>query len=143
MYVCVGMLCVCVCVCGGGGGRHAHCKENKPKQDSKILECLASANFKYFLLYAYSRIFPNREKLIEGALELAATIASKSPVAVQGTKVSMVYSRDHTVQEGLDHIVSLCVCMCVCVCVRWPGLSRVVAGMGLMVLNSALLLLAT
>ena len=140
-----------MCVCGGGGwgggGRHAHCKENKPKQDSKILECLASANFKYFLLYAYSRIFPNREKLIEGALELAATIASKSPVAVQGTKVSMVYSRDHTVQEGLDHIVSLCVCrcvcVCVCVCVRWPGLGRVVAGVGLIVLNSALLLLAT
>ena len=72
-------------------------------------------------VYACSRIFPSREKLIEGALELASTIASKSPVAVQGTKVSMVYSRDHTVQEGLDHVVSVCVCvhvsLCACVCV--------------------------
>eukprot|EP00435_Cladocopium_sp_Y103_P029948 s1734_g7.t1 len=31
-------------------------------------------------------------------------IASKSPVAVVGTKVSLNYSRDHSVQEGLEHI---------------------------------------
>lgn len=42
-----------------------------------------------------------------GALEVASEIASKSPVAVQGTKMNLVYSRDHTVQEGLDQIVSL------------------------------------
>ncbi|XP_078675112.1 delta(3,5)-Delta(2,4)-dienoyl-CoA isomerase, mitochondrial-like isoform X1 [Branchiostoma floridae x Branchiostoma belcheri] len=51
-----------------------------------------------------SRIYPDREALLDGALELASTIASKSPIAVQGTKVSMVYSRDHPVQEGLDHV---------------------------------------
>jgi delta(3,5)-delta(2,4)-dienoyl-CoA isomerase len=37
---------------------------------------------------------------------MATDIATKSPVAVQVTKRSIVYSRDHTVQEGLDHIVS-------------------------------------
>ena len=31
-------------------------------------------------------------------------IASKSPVAVQGTKQSLVYSREHTTEEGLDHV---------------------------------------
>ena len=43
--------------------------------------------------------------MIEGALETAALIATKSPVAVQGTKISLVFSRDHSVQEGLDHVV--------------------------------------
>lgn len=51
-----------------------------------------------------SRIFPDREKLIEGSLDLASVIAAKSPIAVQGIKVSMVYSRDHSVAEGLNHI---------------------------------------
>ncbi|XP_076463508.1 delta(3,5)-Delta(2,4)-dienoyl-CoA isomerase, mitochondrial-like [Babylonia areolata] len=53
-----------------------------------------------------SRIFSDREKLVEGAIELAKTIASKSPVAVQGSKISMNYSRDHSVQEGLEHIMT-------------------------------------
>ena len=32
-------------------------------------------------------------------------IASKSPVAVQGSKVNLVYSRDHSVEEGLKFMV--------------------------------------
>eukprot|EP00058_Branchiostoma_floridae_P019058 XP_002604547.1 hypothetical protein BRAFLDRAFT_58778 [Branchiostoma floridae] len=51
-----------------------------------------------------SGIYPDRAAVLEAALDLASTIASKSPIAVQGTKVSMVYSRDHSVQEGLDHV---------------------------------------
>lgn len=53
-----------------------------------------------------SKVFDDKESMVSGALDLAAEIASKSPVAVQGTKFNLVYSRDHTVQEGLDHIVS-------------------------------------
>lgn len=34
-------------------------------------------------------------------------IASKSPVAVQGSKVNLVYSRDHSVQEGLKYMVKI------------------------------------
>ena len=45
--------------------------------------------------------------MLEGALETATVIASKSPVAVQGTKLNLIFSRDHSVQEGLDHMVSL------------------------------------
>jgi len=44
--------------------------------------------------------------MLKGAIQMATDIATKSPVAVQVTKRSIVYSRDHTVQEGLDHIVS-------------------------------------
>ena len=50
-------------------------------------------------------MFPDREALIEGALDTASLIASKSPIAVQGTKISLVYSRDHSVKEGLEHVV--------------------------------------
>jgi delta(3,5)-delta(2,4)-dienoyl-CoA isomerase len=39
-------------------------------------------------------------------MNIASDIANKSPVGIQMTKRSVIYSRDHTVQEGLDHIVS-------------------------------------
>ncbi|KAL1457623.1 hypothetical protein WDU94_007831 [Cyamophila willieti] len=51
-----------------------------------------------------SKLYNDKESLISGAIELAALIASKSPVAVQGTKKSIIFSRDHTVQEGLDQV---------------------------------------
>lgn len=51
-----------------------------------------------------SRVFDTKEAMIEEAVKTAALIASKSPVAVQGTKRNLVYSLDHTNQEGLDHI---------------------------------------
>ena len=40
------------------------------------------------------------------ALNMAKTIASKSPVAVQGSKVILNYSRDHSVDKGLEYVVS-------------------------------------
>lgn len=45
--------------------------------------------------------------MLDAAFALAAEIASKSPVAVQGTKVNLVYSRDHSVDEGLKYMVRL------------------------------------
>jgi delta(3,5)-delta(2,4)-dienoyl-CoA isomerase len=50
-----------------------------------------------------SRIFPDKDKMLEEALRLASVIASKSPVAVQGTKANLIYSRDHSVEEGLAY----------------------------------------
>lgn len=44
------------------------------------------------------------ESLIEKSIELGETIAKKSPVAVQVSKISLVYSRDNSVQDGLNHI---------------------------------------
>lgn len=43
---------------------------------------------------------------MQSAFDLASDIASKSPVAVQGTKINLVYSRDHSVPEGLKYMVS-------------------------------------
>ncbi|XP_076300995.1 delta(3,5)-Delta(2,4)-dienoyl-CoA isomerase, mitochondrial isoform X2 [Lasioglossum baleicum] len=51
-----------------------------------------------------SCLFETSQSLLKGSMELADKIASQSPVAVQGSKLSLVYSRDHSVQEGLDHI---------------------------------------
>ncbi|PWY86598.1 enoyl-CoA hydratase/isomerase family protein [Aspergillus sclerotioniger CBS 115572] len=50
-----------------------------------------------------NRVFGHKEEAVQGALELAGLIATKSPVAVQGTKELLNYSRDHTVQEGLRY----------------------------------------
>jgi len=51
-----------------------------------------------------SRVLVDKDSLIEEAEALAAQIASKSPVAVQGTKSNLVFSREHTVQQGLDRV---------------------------------------
>ena len=51
-----------------------------------------------------SSIFNNKEEMMTEAFSMAANIAAKSPVAVQGTKMNLVYSREHSVAEGLDHV---------------------------------------
>lgn len=48
-------------------------------------------------------MLPDRKALMEAAMETAELIATKSPVAVQGTKHNLVYSRDHGVEEGLRY----------------------------------------
>lgn len=64
-----------------------------------------------FLIFLFLKIIELKTylsffSLLNGSIKLAEKIASKSPVAIQGSKLSLIYSRDHTVQEGLDHIVS-------------------------------------
>ena len=54
----------------------------------------------------HSCVHPDREATVAAALNIAKTIASKSPVAVQGSKVILNYSRDHSVDEGLEYVVS-------------------------------------
>lgn len=53
-----------------------------------------------------SRVFADKEAMMAAALDLAGEIAGRSPVAVQGTKVNLLYSRDHSVAEGLDYIAT-------------------------------------
>ncbi|XP_059496889.1 delta(3,5)-Delta(2,4)-dienoyl-CoA isomerase, mitochondrial isoform X2 [Stegostoma tigrinum] len=53
-----------------------------------------------------SRVFKDKEATLEGAFEMASEIASKSPLAVQGTKLNLIYSRDHSVKDGLDYIAT-------------------------------------
>lgn len=54
-----------------------------------------------------SKVFVDKITMVEEAIKMAEIIASKSPVAVQATKRNIVYSLDHTNQEGLDHIKEL------------------------------------
>jgi len=51
-----------------------------------------------------SRVFNDKEEMMAAAIDLADHLAQMSPVAVQGTKVNMNYSRDHSVDEGLEYI---------------------------------------
>lgn len=44
--------------------------------------------------------------MMSAALKLAKVIASKSPVAIQGTKIALNFSRDHSVADGLNFMVS-------------------------------------
>ncbi|KAF1393539.1 hypothetical protein PFLUV_G00017040 [Perca fluviatilis] len=53
-----------------------------------------------------SRVFADKEAMMAGALEMAGEIAGRSPVAVQGTKVNLIYSRDHSVAEGLNYMAT-------------------------------------
>ena len=53
-----------------------------------------------------SRVYDDKDKMMTAALDLARLIAAKSPVAVQGTKVHLVYSREHSVQEGLRNMAT-------------------------------------
>jgi enoyl-CoA hydratase/carnithine racemase len=41
-----------------------------------------------------------------GVKELATEIAAKSPLAIRGIKETLIYSRDHTVAEGLNYIAT-------------------------------------
>jgi len=52
-----------------------------------------------------SRVLRDKDEVIKAALETATTIAAKSPVVVQGTKISLVYSRDHSVADSLQQVV--------------------------------------
>ncbi|XP_035536031.1 delta(3,5)-Delta(2,4)-dienoyl-CoA isomerase, mitochondrial [Morone saxatilis] len=53
-----------------------------------------------------SRVFTDKEAMMAGALEIAGEIAARSPVAVQGTKINLIYARDHSVAEGLDYMAT-------------------------------------
>ncbi|XP_019716888.1 delta(3,5)-Delta(2,4)-dienoyl-CoA isomerase, mitochondrial isoform X1 [Hippocampus comes] len=53
-----------------------------------------------------SRVFADKEAMMASALEMAGEMAARSPVAVQGTKVNLIYSRDHSVAEGLDYMAT-------------------------------------
>jgi enoyl-CoA hydratase len=53
-----------------------------------------------------NQVFATHEELVSGVLEIAGEIASKSPLAIWGTKEMVLYSRDHSVADGLDHIAT-------------------------------------
>ena len=53
-----------------------------------------------------NQVFDDHDAVVAGALEIAQEIASKSPLAIWGTKEMARYTRDHTVADALDHMAS-------------------------------------
>lgn len=53
-----------------------------------------------------NRVFEDREVMMREVTAIARNIAGKSPLAVRGSKEMLVYSRDHSVAEGLNYIAT-------------------------------------
>ena len=53
-----------------------------------------------------SEVYADHDSLVSGVLETAREIASKSPLAIWGTKVAMNYARDHSVDDSLEQIAT-------------------------------------
>lgn len=53
-----------------------------------------------------NNVYQSREAMMASVLEIAADIASKSPLAIRGTKEMLVYTRDHSVADGLNFIAT-------------------------------------
>lgn len=51
-----------------------------------------------------NQVFPDRDSLMKYAMELAGTIAQKSPLTIRGIKDTLNHSRDHSVAEGLAYV---------------------------------------
>jgi len=49
-----------------------------------------------------NKVYESQELMLEGIQEMAEEIASKSPLAVYGTKAVLNFSRDHSVNDGLE-----------------------------------------
>lgn len=74
-----------------------------------------------------SQVFGGKEEVLKGALELAGLIASKSPVAVLGTKDILNWSRDRSVEDGRFSFSFSCSwfsLVCWCWVEGWVGVAR-------------------
>lgn len=75
---------------------------------SRVRElCLTGEDFmadEAFRIGFVSRVSKSDENLFDTANEVVSQIVRHSPVAVAVTKLSLNYSKDHSVAEGLEHI---------------------------------------
>jgi enoyl-CoA hydratase len=53
-----------------------------------------------------NEVFDTHEQMLAHVLELAREIASKSPLAIHGSKVMINYARDHSIADGLDYVAT-------------------------------------
>ncbi len=51
-----------------------------------------------------NEVFADHDAVVAGALEVAQEIASKSPLAIWGTKEMINFTRDHSVADSLKHM---------------------------------------
>lgn len=57
-------------------------------------------------MHLVNRVCEDADAVVAAAIEMATAIAAKSPLAVQGTKEVLNYSRDHSVADGLNHVAN-------------------------------------
>ena len=53
-----------------------------------------------------NQLFPDHAALLAGVTEIATEIAAQSPLAMWGNKQMLLYTRDHSVADGLAHIAA-------------------------------------
>lgn len=53
-----------------------------------------------------NRVFADQEEMLREVSAIAQEIASKSPLAVWGSKQMLLHARDHSVADGLDHVAT-------------------------------------
>lgn len=51
-----------------------------------------------------NQFYDSKQTMMDGVMEIASTIASKSPISIRGTKEVLQYSREHTVADGLNYM---------------------------------------
>jgi enoyl-CoA hydratase len=58
-------------------------------------------------IHLVNECYATREQMQEEVLKTAQTIAAKSPVALRGTKETINFMRDHSVEDGLNFVATL------------------------------------
>lgn len=53
-----------------------------------------------------NRVYADRDEMLADVMGIARTIAKRSPLAIRGTKEVLLYSRDHSIAEGLRYIAN-------------------------------------
>lgn len=53
-----------------------------------------------------NRVFPDQTALLAGVMDIAAQIATHSPLAVTGSKAMLNYARDHSVADSLNYMAT-------------------------------------
>ncbi len=53
-----------------------------------------------------NQCFSDKETMLKEVFTVARTIASKSPLSVRGSKQVILYSREHSIADGLDYVAT-------------------------------------
>lgn len=53
-----------------------------------------------------NRAYATQDDLMQDVRQIAASIAAKSPLSIRGIKETLLYARDHSVEDGLNYIAT-------------------------------------
>lgn len=57
-------------------------------------------------VHLVNQCYADKAAMMEDVLQIAQNIASKSPVSIRGTKEMFLFTRDHSVEDGLNYIAT-------------------------------------